>query len=238
MKQVFTLLFLCCGLLTATFAQNKLAFQADSVAVQQVDPTEFEYYVYFNIINTSSDSVSVTAERINNLAEGHGTFFCWDLCYDTVRNTALSPIAIAPGDTTQFQQYIVFKPNNIDGYSESTMLFIDVDSAENFLQRTYKYQVGEATSITATTQTSKWMAYPFPQGQRGTVTVPYTLPQGATNGTLMIRDMSGRLVSNISLNETRANLQLNTTDWKAGLYTLSLQVNQQVYATRKLAVSP
>jgi hypothetical protein len=208
MKQLFStlLMLLCAGY---SLGQN-LKFANPPAALYSVPPTgtdgSGEYYVYFEVVNLGASPVSLLATRLeNNLFAGHGTFFCWDLCYDSTREQSQNPIVLAGNDTTAFAQYIVLKPNNIVGYSEATMVFTDIATGES-IQRTYKFSVGGAQAIDPS-QADRYLSQPYPQPADAELSLDYHLSPGEGPGAMKLFAADGREVASQALQYSEGTAQ-------------------------------
>jgi hypothetical protein len=239
MKRLFTSFVLVMLLSLGLQAQDPtLAFAQAEIDTLSVSPTEFEYYVYFHLINTSDSDIDVLANRFaNNLQEGQGSFFCWDLCYDTVKNVADAPITIAAGDTTEFAQYLVLKPNGIQGFASVHMIFTDTTTGVP-VQRIYEFQVGDATtSVVSLAPSEAYLSQPFPNPSEGRSRLRYRLPQGVNQAELQVLDLLGREVSRLPLRQAVGEAEVDLSQAQRGVYFLRLVAQGEALLSRKLSLN-
>lgn len=241
MKQIAILFSLLLALSTALYGQN-LKFAEDSLDLFTVGPTGVdgsgEYKVGVKIINLDDEDRDVLATRLtNDLATGHGSYFCWDLCYDETVDQSGGPITIAAGDTTRtIEQYLTFLPNQIDGYSEVTMVFTDVVSGEN-LQRTYQFSVGGVLAIWDDLDLAQVLGAPYPNPAQSQTTLTYALPGGVKKAELRVINLIGKQVINQPLNLIQGRETLSLQAFSPGMYFVHLFVDGQSVVSRKLIVN-
>jgi len=239
MKRIFTTLLLVAILSLGAQAQDpSLAFASPEIDTLSVAPDEFEHYVYFNLVNITESDIQVQANRFqNNLQPGQGSFFCWDLCYDTVKNVADDPITIGAGDTTEFGQYLVLKPNNVEGFASVHMIFTDVNSGVP-VQRIYEFQVSDATtSITALSLAEAYLSDPYPNPSEGQSRLRYRLPQGTSKAELQVIDFLGREVTTLPLSQSVGEVALDLNQAQRGVYFLRLVAEGEALLSRKLSLN-
>ncbi|GAB4409564.1 MAG: hypothetical protein OHK0039_13350 [Bacteroidia bacterium] len=238
MKYIATLLSLY--LLTAsTLTGQALKFAFPSEGIYDVPPGgedgTGEYKILFYLTNTGSEAVQATSFRELNLASGHQSYFCWDLCYDTDRDVSDGPITIEAGDTTKFAQYVVFKPDSTDGYSEVKMIFADIATGDT-IQRVYKFSVGGVLSARDRLVRSTLLSAPYPNPASGQTVIGYTLPGGLREATLRVYNLIGEEVLRTPVRSSSGQVRLDVSRLRAGMYFVYLSSASQELASRKLIV--
>lgn len=241
MKQITLLFTLLLGLLTTLSGQN-LKFALDSVDLFTVEPTGVdgsgEYKVGIQIVNVSDADIDMLATRLNNdLASGHGSYFCWDLCYDETVDQSGGTITLVAGDTTSsIEQYVTFLPNQMDGYSEVTMVYTDAVSGES-LQRTYQFSVGGILAIWDDLDLAQVLGAPYPNPAQAQTTLNYSLPGGVKAAELRVHNLIGKEVQRqpLTLGQGRETINLNAV--APGMYFIHLVVDGQSVVSRKLIVN-
>ncbi|MEZ4775806.1 MAG: T9SS type A sorting domain-containing protein [Bacteroidia bacterium] len=199
---------------------------------------EGEFKIYFKLINTTGDTLSVQADRLlNNMTPGHGSFFCWDLCYDSTGMSSQSPIDIMPNDTTHFGQYLIFRPNGKPGISEVVMRFTNTANGEDFAEATYKFNVGGVAGIEDLIDPRKALGLPYPNPANAQISVPYELPQGVKKAEISIYNLIGQKVKTASLVGFSGLANLTTDQLKPGVYFMYLKVDNRDITSRKIVIS-
>jgi type IX secretion system substrate protein len=77
-------------------------------------------------------------------------------------------------------------------------------------------------------------AYPNPTAN--TTTIPYTLPQGTTQGELVFYNVQGVEVKRFKVDNTFSTLLISTTDIPSGTYYYQLLINGNASAAKKMVV--
>jgi len=80
----------------------------------------------------------------------------------------------------------------------------------------------------------------IPNPFQKSTTIPYYLPTHTQQASLVIHDMTGKVVANYNLSTQKGQgnieIDLSGFDLKGGIYTYSLYVNKQLTATQKMSV--
>ena len=246
MKQLLLTIGLLSALISGLFGQS-MKFQypvaSDSIITVDLIPNqgtsdEGEFKIYFNLINLTNDTLVVQADRLlNNMTQGHGNFFCWDLCYDSTGTSSVTPIEIKPNDTTNFGQYIIFRPNNKPGYSEVTMRFTNITNGEDFAEVTYRYSVGGVLDIDDQIDPRRALGSPYPNPASGSVSVNYELPPSARDMEITLFNLIGQKVTQTRLTSTFGTAKLDVHNLKSGIYFMYLRVDGRDITSRKVVIS-
>ena len=77
-----------------------------------------------------------------------------------------------------------------------------------------------------------------PNPSRGTTTIPVEISQYATSASIQIYNLQGMPVKKINITEKgKSEVQINTSDLKAGIYMYSLIVDNQLINSRRMVVT-
>lgn len=76
----------------------------------------------------------------------------------------------------------------------------------------------------------------FPNPTSGNATITYTLPQGETQGKIIIYDTQGKEVKRFNVDRTFDSLVISTENLQSGLYYYNLQTTQGISAAKKLII--
>jgi len=239
MKSLLSLLLTGLLALPALQAQQGLKFAFPSDGIIDVLPDgqdgTNEYKVLMRIANTSDSEIQATAFREENLAAGHQTYFCWDLCYDTTKDASDGPVTIAAGDTTAFAQYVVFLPNSVDGYSELKMIVADIATGDT-IQRTYQFSVGGVLSKEDELWRQASLSVPYPNPAGAEASIDYNLPSPMPDARLRVYNLIGKMVHETPLKGNQGTVTLQTSKFQAGMYFLYLTADGRELTSRKLIV--
>ncbi|MDP5171224.1 MAG: T9SS type A sorting domain-containing protein [Bacteroidia bacterium] len=228
---------------SASFAQSFELIDPPT-GLLSVDKSLEEKKFYINVKNTSNDTLSLLAYRIENLmASGadttHLTYFCWDLCYGVNGSQSIEGIKLAPGDTLNRpgavdQQYVAFLPGDIDGYSRTTMKIVNAADATDFLDVVFEFSVGGATnSITDAALAEKTLSNPYPNPVKDRFSVDYDLPLGQ-NATLSLYNLIGKEVLRQAISGGTGTAEMEVATLPRGVYFLHLTTSAQPLSSRRV----
>lgn len=247
MRTIFTLI--CLTLFTASSFAQDWELLNPPVGLQAVDKTVDEKKFYMNFVNKGTDTLELYAFRTENILATstnpdttHQTYFCWDLCYGVSGGQSINPIVVLPGDTlnrpgTIAEQYIMFQPGAIEGYSRATMRIVNAADANDFVDVVYEFSVGGATnSITDAELAAKSLSNPYPNPVRNSFSVDYELPSSNT-GTLRLYNLIGNEISRqpLSMREGTATMEVSTLP--RGVYFLHLMSDGNAISSKRVILN-
>lgn len=246
MRTAFTLI--CLTLFASSSFAQDWELLNPPVGLQAVDKSVDEEKFYMNIVNRGTDTLQLLAYRTENVLAAsadtsHLTYFCWDLCYGTSGSQSINPITILPGDTlnrpgTIDEQYVMFQPGNIDGYSRTTMRIINADDANDFLDVVFEFSVGGATnSITDAALAAKSLSNPYPNPVRNSFSVDYELPAGNATGTLRLYNLIGKEVSRQTISTREGTATMEVSAMPRGVYFLHLMADDVAISSRRVILN-
>ena len=76
-----------------------------------------------------------------------------------------------------------------------------------------------------------------PNPLAGSTSIGYFIPSNMHNAQLIVTDMSGKLIKQITLQNGKGNITIDASTLSAGTYNYSLMVNGKVVASKKMVVS-
>lgn len=247
MRPIFTLVLLT--LFAASSVAQDWELLNPPVGIQAVDKSVDEEKFYMNFVNKGTDTLELVAYRTENVMAAstnpdttHLTYFCWDLCYGTTGSQSINPITLAPGDTlnrpgTIEEQYVMFQPGNIDGYSRTTMRIVNVADANDFVDVVFEFSVGGATnSITDAELAAKSLSNPYPNPVRNSFSVDYELPTG-NSGTLRLYNLIGNEISRQPLSMREGTATMEVSALPRGVYFLHLMSDGNAISSRRVILN-
>ncbi|MFP4471114.1 MAG: T9SS type A sorting domain-containing protein [Bacteroidota bacterium] len=80
------------------------------------------------------------------------------------------------------------------------------------------------------------LQHPFPNPARDFTSLPYELPRGEKQGTIILTDSHGILIQRYRVDRTFKHLRLNTAQLPAGTYFYYLETTGEISETKKLVV--
>jgi hypothetical protein len=187
------------------------------------------------VTNTTNHAIQVKVKKVEvSLLPGTVNVFCWGLCFAPGVNVSPDPLTINAGATNTADFSGHYTPNGAVGVSTIRYVFFDMNNTSdtvcfNVVYDTYPEGVENSVSARETFSN----AFPNPAGN--VVNVDYTLGNGSV-GTLVIRNILGSVVKEMTLSASSGRAAFNTADLADGIYFYSGMVNGEVKVTRKLVV--
>lgn len=241
MKRIFILSFLVFALLASGYGQGfKFAFfdqpEVISVPTTGADSSS-EWSIYFNVVNTSEQPLKLMAFRSEeNYATGHKSYFCWDLCYPDFTDSCDAAVALQPGDTTGFQQYLTIKTGDTPGYSEVTMTIQDSITKEE-ISHTFQISVGGVNSVEDKLLDKEALSNPYPNPARNEAFVKVDMPLGIRQGNLRVFNLIGKQVLDVPVASRVGTVRLPLETLRSGMYFLYLVGDGEEISSRKLVIT-
>jgi hypothetical protein len=195
-------------------------------------PTDDEIVVELYVTNNTTDSIPVKVKKVElNVLPGTSNLFCWGLCFSPTVFESPDPLYIHGNTTNETDFSGHYLPSGIPGMSVMRYVFFDernpndsVCANVNF--HAYPLGTGEPSKGTSVN------AYPNPAS--GNVTFTYSSQAAASS--ILVRNLLGETVKEISLSGSAGKVVFNAGDLTAGIYFYSLTVNGHSAATKKLIV--
>lgn len=78
---------------------------------------------------------------------------------------------------------------------------------------------------------------PYPNPAQSTTTIPYTLPEGISTGTIIIYDMTGRVVKRFEVTNAFTSLALSAEELADGTYSYALEAGQSILPGRQFVIA-
>jgi len=195
-------------------------------------PTDDEIVVELNVTNTTSTAIPVMCKKVEtSMVPGTASLFCWGLCFAPNVYVSPDPITIEGNTTNETDFSGHYLPSGFSGMSTICYVFFDernpLDSVcANVNFQAYPLGIGVPSAGTSVS------AYPNPAS--GNVTFSFSSQSDAS--AVVIRNVLGETVREISLSGTAGKVSFNAGDLTSGIYFYSLVVNGNIAATKKLIV--
>jgi hypothetical protein len=235
MKRLIPAVSLFILIAVAGFAQNlSLSDSAGPLAVNSTvvfaGTPDMEIVSYAFVTNNSANVMDLRAKKvILDTIPGSLNLFCWDICY--APSVYVSNIVAIPAGGT-FTSFTGHYTGNTSGVSHIRYVFFNAANPNDsvWFNVTYSaYPLG----ISENREAKISNAYPNPAN--ASTRIEYSLPTGNI-GSIVVRNVLGSEVKNVSLANTVGKAVISTSDLKEGIYFYSFIVNGEIRATRKLIV--
>ena len=186
--------------------------------------------------NSTSSAMDVMCMRtVNNLYPGHGSHFCWNVCY-TDESTFIStaPVNIPSGATSYyFHGYIVPHGYNF-GHSTVCYRFYDANNIADSVSTCFEYD--NAVGIqTLDASAVNPLSEPSPNPANNLTGIKYSA--GSNGARIVVYNLLGKEVKEIKLTEKQGAIIITTSDLGQGVYYYSLFANGKMLATKKLVIA-
>jgi hypothetical protein len=243
MKKILLLLF-CLSFFSGTFAQSFSLMDTNGVAIAsgasiQIvgNPTDLVIQAVVYIKNNSDVAKDVKVKKVIHAGDtlpGTVNTFCWGLCFPPT--TYVSPFSqnIDRGDTCR-QFAGDYNPNNVPGISEITYVFFDASNTNDSVSVLVRYN-GSPSGINDDLARQIKFSAAYPNPAVNVVYADYTIPESVSRASIVITNMLGSKVKEVSLNDRSGKARIPVSDLMNGIYFYSLRADNQLLLTRKFVV--
>ena len=185
------------------------------------------------IKNIGSAPMDIKVQRtVNNLASGHVSNFCWDICYGPTVSTSIGTQHLQPGAVDSINFIGDLSTGSIAGKSEVRYVFYDQNVPSDSVGITFVYNV-VITGIN-TTKESKPALFAYPNPADNEVKIVCN-QNGLKNAYIEVYNTLGSVVEKVAVDE-RNYVVIPTAGLNAGAYYYSLISEGKSLAIKKLVV--
>ena len=239
MKKIAFTLFVI-ALFATTWGQDlkflyngqELSQSTDLMVTEVNEDNEFT----INVVNNFTDTLRLyVGKRVVSEVEGSYNTFCLGVCLDPSISTSPSPLVLGPGDTSTYGQFhLLYHPGSNAGTTTVQYNFSDPQNEVsgslniNFISNGVGINEQKA-------DISLFQAYPNPASDQ--VVVQYEVSGlGNMPANIVITSLVGSKLRTIPVNGNSGKSVIDLSDFVAGIYFYSLEINGQTLATRKLII--
>jgi hypothetical protein len=200
------------------------------------DPSDELIRIEINVTNVTGSALDVKAKKV--IGEGDTialteNSFCWGVCYPPFVYESPFPVTIGAGETyPDFDGD--YNPKGHPGKSEIMYVFFLDANPSDSISVIVEYNASAVGLSENQDSRANLAAYPNPA--REFVNFDYRLPEGITSGQLVITNLLGAKVNEISLDKASGRIEVPVTDLINGIYFYTLMTGNQLMATSKLVV--
>lgn len=239
------ILLLTCTVLIAggLFAQNlSLIFEGNPIAhgstVQVMgDPTDEYIQARVDVKNNASTAIEVKVKKIiaaGDTLPGTNNYFCWGVCFLPTIYTSPNFITIEP-DQVNNEFYGDYNPYAVIGISRITYVFFDQNNVNDSVAVKVEYNASPA-SIGEGFSSGYKISEAYPNPAINTVNMDYSLPGDVRKASIVITNMLGSRVKEITLTDLNGKISIPVNDLVNGIYFHSLLLDDKPVLTRKFVV--
>jgi hypothetical protein len=190
------------------------------------------------VVNISSSTKDVMMYRkINNLAPGHISAFCWGInCYAPFTDTSVYPVSMPSNDSALARADLL--PMDSAGYSEVAYCWYDLNNPADSVCLLFTYDILPGlTGINELDATGGFVSSPHPNPADLFTVLFYSLKNYDADAEIILYNMMGSKVLEMKLDHSKHDVRLNTAFYPQGVYYYSLISGGRVASTNKLIVA-
>ncbi len=206
------------------------------IKINSSDVDVFQLQAHIWIKNQSFiDLNNIYVKRtINQEVAGSNNSVCFGVqCYPPWVGTSLDPYLVA-ADSLDKSFYGDYQPTKNGGLTSITYEFYDslTLTFPVYAKTTVEYHL----SGVGVNEDQAEFKGPYPNPSSKTATFEYNLPSSANTTRLLIRNLLGVEVANISIENRSAKKTIDVSSYAAGIYFYSLVTNGKVVQSKKMIV--
>ena len=178
------------------------------------------------VTNISDVSVSVRCSRsvISEIA-GSSNYFCWGVCYGETTNVSLLAQTILASDTNH-TFYAHYKPLGNPGETLITYCFFNTANPTDQACQTVSFCYESTCPIGVEETEHSKLELVGSNPLKGLSFMNYNLPTGEKEGQLVITNLQGKLVKEVTVKGNSGSILLNAQDYAAGVYQFTLSTSK------------
>jgi len=192
------------------------------------------YPVYITNNSSSDKDVKVKKTEIEIL-EGSSNTFCWGVCFTPIVIISPDSILIEAGSTNNQDFYADYNANGNNGQTIIMYTFFDDKDDADSVHVFIKF-ISSPASVEKYSDNSSTISLPFPNPASTLCNFNYYIASDVTSALLVIMDMLGNKVFELSLTHGENNIKTDVSQLTAGIYFYSLVIDKQPKITRKLLI--
>jgi hypothetical protein len=243
MKKIL-LSLICLTFFTGVFAQslslqdtNGVAIASGSVYYIWGEPTADIIQARINVKNETGAALQVKVKKVINAGDtlaGTMNYFCWGLCYGPDTYESPFPQTLEGGAVNE-EFYGDYSPMQVLGLSRIKYVFFNVADRNDSVYVDVQFNASMASTGENLASLVKFSdAYPNPAVNR--VNVDYSIPVSVKNASVVVTDLLGSRVKEISLEDLNGTARIQVSELTNGIYFYSLVADNKLIVTRKFMV--
>lgn len=244
MKRIITIgLLLACsynyGQSIQLFYDNEPLNSGDTIFIDVPSDNIFREFP-LDIVNTSSNNIELMAMRnLTSLISGARNKFCLGECYNETEDMS-KPYPLNAGDTLspETDEYGHFHTSyNAEGNKGVSVIqytFYDDNDILGTRVSVYFRFNSNNVGIAPITDIANLAAYPNPT--TGKVVVEHSLKSQSSNAKLLVSNVMGVTLKSIPILSSSDKTAIDMSDFAAGIYFYSLEVDGKISVTKKLII--
>jgi hypothetical protein len=191
--------------------------------------------------NVSSDFIQVKVKKsIIDTVTGSVNAFCWGQCFTERVYLSPTPLVIDANGVDENSFYAEYWPNGFVGTTKIRYTFFVYEgSNEDYTDSASVIMnfVVTPASVEQYILSNSTLNNARPNPANNFTSIPYSLPNSFNgDAQIVVKNILGSTVFSENLNSNNGKVNVNTSEFDAGIYFYSLVVNSQTFYTKKLIV--
>jgi len=245
MKKYLLLLFCLFGGLSILSAQSPIIKDVDgnNITNSTLNFTFVQTHtvtkVVFLLNNPGGNEIVVSMRKVEvDILDGTDNDFCFaGRCYQPSVFLAPDKMPLAPGSTTDHNDcYAQFYPGGVIGSSTIKYEFFSDDKSFETVYVEVNFTATAPTNIPSPPFADVVFSDPYPNPARGHTTIDYQLSPDVKNARIILRSLTGQVVQTFPLNTNANSIRIDTSSLNSGMYFYSIELNNQVFLSKRLIV--
>jgi hypothetical protein len=245
MKKYLLILFCFFGGLSFLSAQSPIIKDADGATITNTSinytftQTHTVTKVDFFLTNSGENEIVVSMRKVEvDVLEGTDNDFCFaGRCYAPDVFDAPDKMTLAAGSTSnQSECYAQFYPGGVIGSSTLKYEFFSDDESFETVYVEVTFTATAPTSIPSLPFADVVFSDPYPNPARGHTTIDYQLTPEVKSARIILRSLTGQVVQTFPLNTNANSIRIDTSSLNSGMYFYSIELNNQVFLSKRLIV--
>lgn len=245
MKNTLLLLLLTAFFIPRTTGQDVILIDADSNVITNDTlvvtgyPTDNLIKAYVYIKNEKESDIQVFVRKIEDyIVPGAFASFCWNsYCFTPEVFEVDNPLELSAGSTSLTDDfYGEYRSQGNTGTSYITFEFYSRNKDFETIKVVVEYTIQTASSA-FNSEKGLTFSPPSPNPAGSYTSFNYSIPFGTNQASIVVRDLTGRIVLEEPVSVSENQLRLNLSGLNTGIFLYSLVLDGKPVITRKLIVA-
>jgi len=188
------------------------------------------------VTNTTPSKINVMVKKTQRrIVPGTFNSMCWGVCIDSSIHIA-GPLEMS-GNTSATDFVSEYDPNNKTGISIIRYTFYLETNSNDSICFNIRYIHPPNYNGIIEYSEDYLFSNIYPNPVNNIATINYSYSSDVNVASIVIVDLLGKVVKNISLSNNQGKISINTSDISDGIYLCSLRLDGKTFTTRKFTVN-
>ncbi len=186
--------------------------------------------------NSSKDAEIKLARNEIFMVDTAYSDFCWgDICWPPEIDTSGIWIVTAGGSSAEGDFSGYYHANYTNGVSIIEYKWYDVENPDENVKIVIKFD-NSIDAIDENILKNIWVSDLYPNPASNYVTIDYDMPTEVKEASVQIVNLLGSVVKEQKIDTRDNNMKIDILDMNGGIYFYSLNINGEIYSTKKLII--